>query len=77
MSVKVNFFGVLSEVTGEPFILLNDCAHLQGLMHKLYAIYPALNGYKFITCIDTRISEGDEALEAGATINLLPPFSGG
>jgi molybdopterin converting factor small subunit len=77
MSVKVNFFGVLADVTGQQQVIITHEGKLKTVMEKLTLQYPRLSDYKFITCIESRVSEGNEAIEPGITINLLPPFSGG
>lgn len=77
MNVKVNFYGVLAEVTGCTELTLDKAETVQGLIDKLLAIYPGLKTYPYRVCVGQSFAEGNQILENGTVVSLLPPFSGG
>ena len=77
MSINVIFFGQLAEYTGTesisyPLQIDTDC-----LLNKLMELYPSLSNVSYTVAVDKRVIKQNTILNIGATVALLPPFSGG
>jgi len=77
MKVKVNFYGVLAEVTGKDQLEMQGTEDLNSLREKLYALYPLLGNYTSRACVGKNLMEGNHKLTDGSIVSFLPPFSGG
>ncbi|MHB8403463.1 MAG: MoaD/ThiS family protein [Bacteroidia bacterium] len=77
MTVTVNFWGVLAEVTGKKQLTLTNIPDTNSLKETLFMQFPELRSKGFLIAIDKRISHTNEVLKEGMEISFLPPFSGG
>ena len=77
MTVKVLFFGVLSEVAG------TDCRHYQevksinDLKLRILDDFPEIGQYNYRISLNNEILNSDRNLNEGDEIAFLPPFAGG
>jgi len=77
MSIEVQFFGQLVDKTGESSILLSQVKSVTELKEKLFYSFPLLKNAKFIIAINNKMANEHSEIPDGATIALMPPFSGG
>lgn len=78
MSVKVLFFGVLSEVMrAADHVVTDNVVDTQELFTYMATLQPALLNYKFKIAVNKQLINGDVKLNDGDEIAFLPPFSGG
>ena len=76
--MKIQFFGMLAEAVGSPFIILEK-HHLsvQELIKELVNSYPKLGNLSFKVAVNQSLVEDDCRLNENDEIALLPPFAGG
>ncbi|KIC93672.1 MoaD/ThiS family protein [Flavihumibacter solisilvae] len=75
--LTILFFGQLAEAVGtgmETIAHVRDTVQLDEL---LKARYPRLNGFTYVRSVNNKVVSGITEIPEGATIALLPPFSGG
>lgn len=77
MTITINFWGVLAEVTGKKQMTLTNIQDTDSLKETLFMQFPELRSKSFLIAIDKRISHKNEVLKEGMEISFLPPFSGG
>ena len=75
--LRLMIFGQLEDITGTPELLLPLVEDTNALSIILEKKYPALKGRKFMIAVNQQIVKGNAAIEQGAQVALLPPFSGG
>lgn len=77
MNIQLNYFGMLTEVTGcTSEQMETDSNKIGDLLSELVNRYPGLEEKQFQIAQNQEIVTKDEVL-SGAEIALLPPFSGG
>jgi molybdopterin synthase sulfur carrier subunit len=75
MAIKVISFGQLSEITGKDFEAeVEDTDQLAALLRNTYHI-PA--DMKYMVAVNKKLVSNNTSLDAGDTVALLPPYSGG
>ena len=74
--MKVLFFGVLADVTGNSAIEM-EASDLDTLKKNLSAKFPMLNQYRFQWAVNKEKAEKNMMLNSNDEIALLPPFAGG
>ncbi len=81
--VKIKYFGIAQDITGNFEQVVNDQQTLQNLINYLYKTYPALNSPKIKVAYNLEIISQQELeikdinLSEGDEIVFLPPFAGG
>jgi molybdopterin converting factor small subunit len=77
MNIKVQFSGVLAEVTHQVFRHYRDIASFAGLAARLKDDYPELEHCNYRIIINNELISGEPTLNDGDEIILMPPFEGG
>ncbi|MCG7858847.1 MoaD/ThiS family protein [Flavihumibacter sp.] len=75
--INIMVFGQLAELTGSTSVKVNLPEDTDSLKKLLLEQFPALVNYNFIIAVDKRTITENSNLYQGATIAILPPFSGG
>ena len=75
MTIKI--FGQLSDIIGSNSLEMDDIASTDELIKTLQLKYPALANSKYRVAVNRNIIQSNTALQTGAEVALLPPFSGG
>lgn len=73
----IRLFGNLGDLAGQTEIGLPVCATVDAMKESLYATCPQLKQATFAIAVNQKIVTGNQALNPGDEIALLPPFSGG
>ena len=76
-AITVLAFGAVTDITGKNSFAVHDVKNTTELKAKLEAAYPALKNISYAIAVNRQMVSVPTALEAGATVALLPPFSGG
>jgi molybdopterin synthase sulfur carrier subunit len=76
MSIKIIFFGKLSDIAGSS-VSVNDVTDTEGLINALHKNYPALANTKYVIAVDKQVIRQNTILNNNSIVALLPPFSGG
>lgn len=77
MEVKMLAFGKIADITGQKEWNFQDIADTATLRKKLEEEYPTLQQMKYQLAVNKKLANGEVALENGAEVALLPPYSGG
>lgn len=77
MQVQVLVFGQLTDVTGSASFTVDDAMDTDALQQMLVGRYPALAQKNYLVAVNKRPVQANTQLTDGATVALLPPFSGG
>jgi sulfur-carrier protein len=77
MEVKVLFFGVLTEVTGNDSRYYKDVKSIEELNIRIINDFPGLEHYKFRISLNNQIVDADQLLSDSDEVALMPPFAGG
>lgn len=75
--ITVLAFGVTAEITGERSFVLSGVESTDALTELLEKRFPRLKTVSYAMAVNRQTVTAPAALEAGATVALLPPFSGG
>ncbi|HVF97745.1 MAG TPA: MoaD/ThiS family protein [Flavisolibacter sp.] len=70
-------FGPVTDVIGSNTMQIDFAPTSEELIHSLEKQFPALVGMSYTVAVNKQIVSGSVALEDGAIVALLPPFSGG
>lgn len=77
MGINVIFFGQLEDLTGTDKIELNYQPDTNQLIAQILSKYPLLVNVSYTVAVDKVMIKQNTILNIGATVALLPPFSGG
>jgi len=77
MSVKVLFFGVLTDIAGTDCRFFENVLSTGDLLHRIQDDYPEIIHYNFRIALNGEILIDDSPLSENDEISLLPPFAGG
>lgn len=77
MTIQILSFGRLKEFVQDGSLELKEATDTDGFNQLLQAQFPALKDMKYAIAVNQKMVTGNTALPAGATVALLPPFSGG
>ena len=77
MNIKVLFFGRLAEYTSTGTVTIPQVKDTNDLVQQLQQQYPSLINASYSIAVNKLITCENTLLSAGATVALLPPFSGG
>lgn len=77
MNVRVITFGQIKEIIGMNPVELEHVTNTEDVIQQLERRYPLLSQYQYMVAVDKKIATERTELTEGATVALLPPFSGG
>lgn len=77
MNIRVISFGLLREIIGTDPIQLEHVTNTEEVIRQMEKRYPLLSRHQYMVAVDKKITSERSELREGATIALLPPFSGG
>lgn len=77
MTIKVLFFGSVSEITGVSSLELEKIVDIDHLKSWLAEKYPAIEKVKYQISVNKSIVRQNVTFSEGDEIALLPPFAGG
>lgn len=77
MTVKILFFGILSDKSGETEIHVSEISDLNSLLSDIRKRFPSVADMKFTVARNKEVIRENILLENGDEIALLPPFAGG
>jgi len=75
--ITVLTFGIITEIIGKSNFVVNDIASTEELKKDLEAKFPRLRNLDYAVAVNKQTITTVTTLEAGSTVALLPPFSGG
>lgn len=75
--ITVLTFGAVADIVGKASFVVNDVASTSELQEKLEQEFPGLKNIRFAVAVNKQLTTASAPLERGATVALLPPFSGG
>lgn len=75
--INVLYFGSIRDLTLKGSEQVENPGSLDSLKDQLTVKYPGLEGMRFQFSVNRRLSRGNEVIETGDEIALLPPFAGG
>ncbi len=75
--MKIQIFGVLTEVIGDTEIEMKGVENSENLKERLYDAYPFLKNYRFELAVNREIIAENTVIQHDDELALLPPFSGG
>lgn len=76
-SITVLNFGAVKDVVGKNAIEWNNVSTTEELKQQLEEAYPALKNIAYAMAVDKKMVTTSTPFGDGATVALLPPFSGG
>ena len=76
-TVKVLFFGALSEISGREQQTIELSGKLADLIEMLNTENPGLLNKRYSIAVNQEIAPVDRDLSDGDEVALLPPFAGG
>jgi len=77
MTVKVLFFGVLSEVAGTDCRHYSDVKSVNDLRLKILDEFPEIENYNYRISLNNEIINRDRHLNDNDEVAMMPPFAGG
>lgn len=77
MQIQIIIFGQLTDIINTSTLTLTNVADTNSLVNELNKLYPALADRKYMIAVDKKAITENTILQQGATVALLPPFSGG
>jgi len=75
--VEIIAFGQVAAVTGYRLPITHEVNDTDSLQLWLHTQYPALINIRYALAVNQKMISQNEPLAQGATVALLPPFSGG
>jgi molybdopterin synthase sulfur carrier subunit len=76
VAITLIAFGQLAELLGDTQITMH-ALDTAGLQESLINHFPELKNRKYVIAVNKQVSSVNVLLTEGATVALLPPFSGG
>ncbi|TSA49121.1 MAG: MoaD/ThiS family protein [Sphingobacteriales bacterium] len=77
MKIKILAFGIIADITGKSEWTMENIHHTDELKKHLENLYPRLKNRKYVIAVNLAITSGNFELTDGATVALMPSFSGG
>ncbi len=77
MGIQIKIFGQLADIIGSDELQLQHMNDTGSLRKKLISDFPKLANYPFVVAVGKKIVNGNQKLNAGDVVALLPPFAGG
>ena len=75
--IEILSFGQLTDITGQNTWQMEDITDTDQLKKIFIEKHPALANSKYLLAVNMEIIRGNEKLNPGDVVALLPPFSGG
>jgi len=69
-------FGQLAELFGDTKLTIH-ASDTAGLQESLIQRFPELKNKKYLLAVNKQVVSANVQLQEGATVAMLPPFSGG
>lgn len=76
-TMEIIAFGVAARIIGAPRITWPYISDTQTLRTELIRRYPGLRNVPFVLAVNKDLSPEDHAIPPGATVAVMPPYSGG
>lgn len=76
-TIDIIAFGVAARILGAPKITWPYIGDIEELRTALIRRYPGLRNVPFILAVNKDIRPDDQQIPPGATIAIMPPYSGG
>ena len=77
MTIKILFFGILTDITKTDNMELENINSISKLKEKLFSDFPELKTQNFQISVNKKFVKADLKLNSNDEIALLPPFTGG
>ena len=77
MNIQVKLFGLLADIVGKADLTIDGIKDTDSLKKKMLSDFPKLQDQSFLIVVSKQIVKGNQILNSGDTIALLPPFAGG
>jgi molybdopterin converting factor small subunit len=77
MEITVNFEGFLAETTGIRTESISESGSMEQIIKRLKKKHPSLEKLSFIVSVNGKISHGDQKINGGDLLTLIPPAPGG
>lgn len=75
--ITVLTFGSISEITRTRSLVMKNIFSTDLLVHQLEEQFPGLKTVQYAIAVNMQLVHEHVGLNDGATVALLPPFSGG
>lgn len=76
-TIQIVAFGMIAEVLTSQERSWKWAPDTDALRADLIASFPQLTDLPFVIAVDMEVGHGNQPVSPGATIALLPPYSGG
>ncbi len=77
MTITVMMFGQLAEFTDCNNLSFENVKDTNEVIQRLQLKFPSFSTASYIVAVDKKVIKENTSLNHGATVALLPPFSGG
>ena len=77
MTIKILFFGILTDIAKTDTMELENINSISELKEKLFSDFPELKAQNFQISVNKKFIKDDLKLNSNDEIALLPPFTGG
>ncbi len=77
MKIKILFFGILTDISKETNIELNNINNVTELKSYLFKTFPKIKDIDFRIALNKEIILDNVSFKNNDEIALLPPFAGG
>ena len=78
MKIKILFFGILTDISKQNEIEINNVDNVADLKSYLFKTYPNMKDMDFTIALNKEIiSNNEDKFKNNDELALLPPFAGG
>lgn len=77
MGTLIKVFGQLADIIGSDELQMQDISDTGSLREKLVSEFPELGNYPFVVAVGKKVVNGNQKINTGDEVALLPPFAGG
>ncbi len=75
--LTIQVFGQLTDIVGSSSCSVEQVKDTESLQQILFEKYPLLRQKKFMIAVNNQLVKQNTIIGGGASIALMPPFSGG